>query len=63
MSVEWIEWGGGERPVPPETRVHVRFRCGAEVFAESAGSWSWVHIQWTDGADPYDIVAYREVSE
>lgn len=61
---DWIEWHGGECPVPPETMVLVRYRsrgqthepCDAAHF--SLGDCWWKHESW-DGS--YDIVAYRVV--
>lgn len=51
---EWIEWGGGECPVQPETRVCIRVRDGWEDWEENAGYWKWKHL----GAGG-DIIAYR----
>jgi hypothetical protein len=51
----WIDWHGGECPVPAETRVEVRFRMGKENRPLGCASrWLWGHDD-----DPYDIVAYR----
>lgn len=52
----WIEWGGGECPVPESTRVQVRFQDGyAPVIADPQ------HLRWqTLGPGVTgDIVAYR----
>ena len=57
---DWIGWKGGECPVPPDTMVEVRLRDGRELFPSLARGWYWV---WTGGGDPYDIVAYRVISE
>ena len=59
---DWIEWKGGECPVPPDTRVEVRFRSGASDPHCNAGLWDW---KWMgrDLEDTYDIVAYRVISE
>lgn len=56
---DWIEWKGGERPVPPDTRVEVRYRTGA-TDRGLAGSWA---ACWLNDGAPDDIVAYRVVSE
>lgn len=56
---EWIEWPGGSCPLPPETPVEVRFRCGAEDCCEKASAWAWDHSRHNPEA--YDIVAYRVV--
>lgn len=54
---DWVEWGGGERPVPENTQVDVRFRCdaaGASLQDQPAQSFRWDHRD--SGSD---IVAYR----
>lgn len=51
---EWIEWGGGERPVHEEVLVWVRLRDGLEGCYDKARSWTWNH-RGHDG----DIIAYR----
>lgn len=33
----WIKWDGGECPVPPDTRVKVKFRCGVPKSEDRAG--------------------------
>lgn len=53
----WTGWDGGECPVPPDTRVDVRFRSGTEHYRMPAGGWRWMHRS-NDG----DIVAYRIAS-
>jgi len=70
-SDEWIEWNGGECPVPRDTIVEVKLRCG-DVMGTShtltAGDWcksedfpdepsQWEHVGWAD-----DIIAYRKVN-
>lgn len=64
---EWIEWGGGECPVEPETRVDVRFRgsiAGIDMVRnEAANYWLWGHGT-ARGAAAHpgdDIIAYRVV--
>lgn len=57
---EWVEWKGGERPVPPDTRVEVRFRNGASNFLSPAKDWTW---KWQTPKHAYDIVGYRVVSQ
>lgn len=54
-----IDWNGGERPVPPETKVEVEFRGGA-VREARAGDYHWNHY---DDDDDGDIVSYRTVTE
>lgn len=54
---DWIEWHGGECPVPPETKVEVELRGGA-VMEACAGDYYWDHYD-----DDGDIVSYRTVTE
>ncbi len=63
LSVEdrnegWIEWNGGECPVPPETMVEYRFRgatpSGVNEFTGIAEPLFWNHTGTYD-----DIIAYR----
>lgn len=60
QTSEWIEWKGGECPVPLDATVFVKTRSGGVLdplndFA-SCFDWDWL------GADhPMDIVAYRVV--
>ena len=56
----WIKWHGGECPVPPETMVKVKFRCGAPEREERAGRYFWNHEGEDDDTD---IVEYRTVTE
>jgi len=65
---DWIEWKGGECPVPPETLVAIILRSGTvcgDKFPLTALHWddcdsdepsNWLH---TGAAD--DIIAYRIV--
>ncbi len=54
----WIEWGGGECPVDPETRVEVKFRDGQTGNGRAINWW------WQRGgvAQAIDIIAYRVLS-
>ena len=54
---DWIEWKGGECPVPADTVVNVRFRNGRESMSDAC-NWCWSH-----GGSSEDIVAYRVVKE
>ena len=54
----WIKWNGGECPVPPETIVEVKLRCGVIKQAASAQYYRWCH-----GGNGVDIVEYRIVIE
>lgn len=60
---EWIEWSGGECPVPPDTVVQAKFVSGywGTTGAEGAArKFSWA----SPSPNVYgDIVAYRVVSE
>lgn len=50
----WIEWGGGECPVPRGTLVDVRFRDGDDDRNIEAIDLLWNHENWSA-----DIIAYR----
>jgi hypothetical protein len=54
---DWIEWKGGECPVPGKTMVEVRFRAGDQE-TKPAATWAlcWNHDGWDE-----DIVAYRTI--
>lgn len=60
--IGWIEWHGGECPVPPETMVRVKLRADAQTGRTpieahiSAGRFRWNHT-----GDGGDIVAYKVV--
>ena len=54
----WIKWYGGECPVPPDTMVEVKFRCGVLWRENLAGSYHWNHFD--EGGD---IVEYRTFTE
>jgi hypothetical protein len=57
----WIEWSGGECPVPPGTVVEVRFRNGNSDPDSNAEWWTW---DWDcDRESTRDIVAYRVVPQ
>jgi hypothetical protein len=51
---EWIEWMGGECPVPAGTAVEFRMREAGDDIRDDATSLRWAH----DGRSS-DIVAYR----
>lgn len=53
---DWIEWKGGECPVPSDTLVEVRIRSGEEEAGYTAGRY-W----WSNHGESSDIVAYRVV--
>ena len=54
----WIEWHGGECPVPPDTIVEVKFRSGAIGLEHRAGGYRWGQADHSS-----DIVEYRTVTE
>lgn len=63
----WIEWGGGECPVPTGTLVDVRYRNGEEnhhvgagIFFDDTGSNPDRNAEdWNNDGSPLDIIAYR----
>lgn len=62
----WIEWGGGECPVPRGTLVDVRYLCGdvnRHIKAgepDSSGSIDAAFaVRWSKLGAEYDIIAYR----
>ena len=56
---DWIEWKGGECPVPPDTWVEIQFRNGETCTLQAQRCW-WGQL---DHADIRGMVAYRVVSE
>ena len=54
----WIEWHGGECPVPPDTLVQVSLREMYVLGPLPAGGYNWQH----GGVDD-DITEYRIVTE
>lgn len=66
---EWIDWAGGECPVPGETLVEMKVR-GDDIVSPPtpARFWSNGYDWWAHEASPSfgntrDIVAYRVVSQ
>lgn len=62
----WIEWGGGECPVPRGTLVDVRYLCGdvnrhikAGEPDSSGGIDTAFAVRWSKLGAEYDIIAYR----
>jgi hypothetical protein len=53
----WVEWKGGERPVPPKTFVEVRLRDVEEDEERGPAD----AFDWTHQGDPHpcDVIAYR----
>ena len=54
----WIEWHGGDWPVPPDTMVEVKLRSEKVLGPDRASAYMWNHI---DRAG--DIVEYRITTE
>lgn len=52
----WIEWKGGECPVPQGTLVDIKLRDGRTVYDGNCGGFRWSHTGMTG-----DIIAYRIV--
>lgn len=59
VCTDWIKWTGGDRPVPPDTTVEVKFRNGNNSADVRAKIWSWTHRD--DEYNGGDIIAYRLV--
>lgn len=55
---KWIRWEGGDCPVAPETKVHVKFRDNAISKNYFARSWLWDR-----GNEEADIIAYKVVKD
>lgn len=60
----WIEWGGGECPVPRGTLVDVRYRDGRQLNALSANDGTLnprdaSFVFWRNDGSEKDIIAYR----
>lgn len=54
MANGWIEWEGGECPVPRDASAQFKFRDGGEGEWDLAGGMRWSHA-----GSGGDIVAYR----
>lgn len=57
----WIDWLGGEMPVPPGTTVEVKYRDGGSGF-DKAGRDGGLAESWSHDGNGADIVAYRVVA-
>lgn len=63
----WIEWGGGECPVPTGTLVDVRYRNGEEnhhigagiSFDDTGSNPDRNAEDWNNDGSPFDIISYR----
>ena len=56
----WIKWNGGECPVPSDTIVKVKLRCGSFGAERYAIYFMWHHDDEIDGND---IVEYCTITE
>lgn len=54
----WIDWHGGECPVPLDTLVEVKYRNGTVRGPGRASGFEWDHI-----GSRGDIVSYRTITE
>ena len=54
----WIKWDGGECPVPPDTRVKVKYRFAGLERSGLAKEYYWRHC-----GDGSDIVKYSTIVE
>lgn len=55
MLNEWIEWNGGDRPVPMETEVKTQMRDGSEGRA-FAGYLRWDHVNFGGDILKYQVL-------
>lgn len=55
---DWIEWHGGECPVPRDTLVQIKLRSGDVRRPGRAASFFWHHDRGNT-----DIVSYRTITE
>jgi hypothetical protein len=53
---EWIEWAGGECPLPKGAAHEVRLRNGTIEWDDEPETWRWRHRN-----NSTDIIAYRVV--
>lgn len=53
---EWIDWSGGECPLPDDTVHQVRFRNGETSEDDHSGPGTW---HWNHEGVAGDIIAYR----
>lgn len=56
----WIEWSGGECPLPESDEVEVKFGDGVTHPNMNARDWLWSYKGLTDGLK---IIAYRPILE
>jgi len=56
---EWIEWTGGECPVPHVDRIDVKLRNGFEILDADRKGWDWNEGHSFESDSGFAIVAYR----
>ena len=62
MDDGWIQWNGGDCPVPEGTVVDIKQRDGDIQQGQVVGEGSWVEpLCWRDDDCMGDIVAYKVV--
>lgn len=57
---EWIEWNGGEMPVPKGTKIKVRYVGGQELNCDAGDESA---NDWRENGRTDDIVAYKILEE
>lgn len=55
----WVEWGGGECPVPENSLVEVKYRDGTIRDAYKASGYIWANGYGDNETTDSDIIAYR----
>jgi len=53
----WINWAGGDCPLPPATLCEVVLRSGHRPPPRRASQWQWE--RYSSGSDIEDIMRYR----
>jgi hypothetical protein len=57
---EWVEWGGGVRPVKKGTRVSIKFRLASGEQQNRVDQFDCPEcLYWGHHGDGADIIAYR----
>ena len=57
---EWIEWEGGECPVPEFVKLNIRTRNGVGLLDLYTDNFIFKSISWKHTGDAGDIIAYQE---
>lgn len=55
QTSEWIEWNGGDRPVPSSTEIEALTGSGRKLEGRAD------EYEWTHSGSRHDIIAYRVV--